>query len=141
MRSKLKAICLIAALLAALGASAAAASPLLSADDMSTLRGGCSGGGTFRCNTEYCGPSGGTEGCKEGDHKTCNPDDPEVACDNQLREGKNVWGCGNVLPTGDRCRQGKVEICGRQGNCYCNALGLCKVEETGTWGRYPCLDP
>lgn len=140
MRSTLKAICFIAALLVALGASAAAASPLLSADDMSTLRGGCSGGGTFRCNTEYCGPSGGTEGCKEGDHKTCNPDDPEVACDNQLREGGNVEGCGNVLPTGDPCRQGEVEICGRLATCQC-VLRVCTHKVTATWGRYPCLDP
>jgi len=138
MRSTLKAICFIAALLVALGASAAAASPLLSADDMSTLRGGWLGGPTLRCANKWCGPASGVpESCIPGVSHRCTPYDPEMACNNHQRTGGYVWACGSYA-TGDTCQQGDVTPCGSYGYCYCDVHELCRVEVTVIYGYKPC---
>jgi hypothetical protein len=141
MTSTLKAVCLIAALLAALGASAAAASPLLSADDMSTLRGGWLGGPTLRCEGKWCGPGSGVpESCKDGPEHFCNPEIPAIACDNQLRTGRSVNACGSY-PTGDLCKQGSQTNCGSYGHCFCNEFDVCDVDVTLIYWYRPCLNP
>jgi len=139
MTSWLKAVCLIAALLATLAASGAVASPILTAEEMSAVRGGwvqlwCQ---DFDCAAPY------RSGCWEL-HGLCDPGIPYLTCDNDMVNPETKPRCLNGTNTGDPCTQGPLKGCGPIYHCNCLyvALGLyeCERSLTTVYNRhyYPC---
>jgi len=139
MTSTLKAVCLIAALLASLAASTAMASPLLTAEDMSTLRGGCA---QLYCVWFWCGtdPKDCSYHAYLGD-KICWPGE----CDEDYQKRKKVENCGSLVDNDRPCTRGAQRGCGQYGLCVCLPTlfpwGSCAQLPWGTSGvRFPCIE-
>jgi len=141
MTSTLKVVCLIAVLLASLGATGARASPILTAEEMSTVKGGC-----LWCNNLDCA-AGYPPECNGAPAATCDPGIPELACNVTKVAPITVRRCLNGANTYGPCRQGSLEGCGWKSQCNCVfhedlKIWFCVPVPLG-WNRhyYPCLSP
>jgi len=142
MRSTLKAICFIAALLAGLGASAAAASPVLSAQRMSSLRGGC-GAGQKYCYSYWCGSNSPCDQIIP--ENICFPEGDVWRCNTIYQEREAVTSCISTVYNDYPCTQGASESCGKRGTCFCYKpselyeVWSCTVINTTRYSHIPCV--
>jgi len=141
MTSTLKSVCLIGVLLVAVGASGAVASPLLSADEMSALRGGCYG---WYCKAFTCGS--GPESCTHNGTVpgSCSPSQPDIACDNQKRQVSTEEQCTWRKPTTSPCTKGDLKYCGRVWDCHCDwdlllKMYICKSTLVSHIAYFECI--
>ena len=143
MKSGWTVVCLIAALLAGLGASAAVASPLLTAEEMSMVKGGCQ----LWCGTLDCA-EGYPPNCNALYFMHCIPANPDYACNVTSVGPATVQRCLQGTDTGVACSQGSLTGCGRKWACACmsvdpmSGMGVCANRPVG-YSRhyYPCEAP
>jgi len=117
MKSRWTVVCLIAALLAGLGASAAVASPLLTVEEMSTVKGGCV---TLRCNWLDCA-AGYPPECNGTVLGSCIPGNPTYACDVTKVAPISVLRCVSGT-SGTLCSLGDRKGCGWKSACVCEIV-------------------
>lgn len=129
---------MVAVVLATLGATTGVASALLTEEEMSTLRGGCSV--QWYCIYAHCGS---TVECN-GYEGACEPGS-EYPCNNTKESRVGIWHCAGTTPNGDPCaRTGEVDACGPQATCYCkDATGSggweCRTKDPRLGYQYfPC---
>jgi len=134
MTSTLKVVCLIAALLAGLGASAAVASPLLTAEEMGAIKGGCT---QYYCISHVCGYTMACGGlCEWPEYGPCNPYE---------QTPEDVVNCASLTGPGNACTRDSLEDCGTWWVCFCyHSLheDYCLINPSGQHGSqgqyYPC---
>ena len=143
MKTGLTVVCLIAALLAGLGASAAVASPLLTAEEMSMVKGGCV---QLYCNLLDCA-AGEPHVCDMLPDYVCIISNPNTDCN--LRTVWETWvrRCLNGTDEFGPCTQRPLDGCGQIVDCNCIDLklgvGVClPIRREGLFNRhyYPCED-
>lgn len=118
------------------------ASPLLTTDEMSTLRGGW--GGTQKyCYYYWCGYDTPCDQMVDG---YCLPGGEIWACDTIYRDSEVVDMCVSTVQNQYPCTQGAWQSCGYQGLCdcykpgpYCEVYWCRVINLTKPYSYRPCI--